>query len=142
MKTNSYKADWLNKQFEILRETGKISKPLAQAIRTYLLSSYYLNETINGSGFTYLYNDVKCQILSIIPDTLGNFTLQSRKLQMTDFWKNKFSHRGLNRKIIYVKVKFSWNDKDGICSSNTTYELFLSRKKFTRFLWEYYINLK
>ena len=120
------------------------SKTIYDALKEYMFTSYYFDECLNGNILSYLFNnkcddiDAKYDFILIMFDIRrwSEFKEEEKKglLHINNAWKEHFSWRG-DRKVIHVM--FSLCNDTGIVKSETTYNLFISYRKFKKFYKKY-----
>ena len=120
------------------------SKTIQDALKEYMFSCYYFDECLNGSILSYLFNDsnddndLKYDFNLIMFDIRrwSEFIEENKKglLYIHNTWKEHFSWRG-DRKVIHII--FNLCNDTGVVKSETTYNLFISYRKFKRFYKKY-----
>lgn len=129
---------------EIYNKTYGNNKTLQDALKEYMFTCYYFDDYLNGSILSYLFNNACDDIDAQYDFTLRMFDIrrwsefkeEEKKglLHINNVWKEHFSWRG-DRKVIHVM--FSLCNDTGIVKSETTYNLFISYRKFKKYFKKY-----
>lgn len=98
-------------------------------LKAYLTSAYRLNCYINGTvinsymlRYVWVWDKIECRLFH-------------QYKNVPEIYKQHFEYR-LNRNIIHVKFHFSKTD-DNIVINTTTFDLYISRKKFKKYCRRY-----
>ena len=116
------------------------SKNIQDALKEYMFTRYYFDEYINGSMLSNLFDERYDFILRMFDIEKWDHFMDNNKkglLYINNVWKEHFSWRG-NRKVIHII--FNMCNDTGVVKSETTYNLFISYKKFKRFYKKYLKN--
>lgn len=113
------------------------SKTIQDALKEYMFSHYYFNKYINGSTLSNLFDEQYDFNLIMFDIKRWSEFIEENKnglLNINNVWKEHFSWRG-NRKVIHII--FNMCNNTGVVKSETTYNLFISYRKFKRFYKKY-----
>lgn len=126
---------------KLYNKTYGNNKTIQDALKEYMFTSYYFDDYLNGSILSYIFNNTS--------DAQYDFTLrmfdirrwsefkeEEKKglLHIHNTWKEHFDWRG-NKKVIHII--FNLCNDTGVVKSETTYNLFISYKKFKKYFKKY-----
>jgi hypothetical protein len=139
----------ISKLQELYNKTYGNSKTIQDALKEYMFTYYYFDDYLNGSILSYLFNTTSDDIDTQYDFILRMFDIRrwsefkeeekNGLLHIHNAWKEHFSWRG-DRKVIHVM--FNLCNDTGVVKSETTYNLFISYRKFKKYFKKYLKQIK